>query len=289
MRAKPTVLITGASTGIGQACALDLAKLGFTVFAAVRKPADAEALRKASADRIEPVLMDVTDYASIERAAGQLTQRLEGRGLDGLVNNAGISVAGPLECLPMADFDQQMRVNVSGQVAVTQAFLPLLRRARGRIVFMSSESGRVVLPLLGAYAASKHALEAVADAFRRELGPAGIRVAIIEPGSIKTPIWEKATGAGRALRVAVPRAEKLYGPQLASLEVMAAQASRFAADPEVVTRAVHHALTARLPKLRYLVGPEARGLVLLHALSPARVFDWGVQQSLRLIAKLPST
>jgi NAD(P)-dependent dehydrogenase (short-subunit alcohol dehydrogenase family) len=259
------------------------------VFAAVRTHSDAEALRETSARRIEPILMDVTDYASVERAARELAERLDAPGLDGLVNNAGISVAGPLECLPMTDFDRQMRVNVSGQVAVTQAFLPLLRRARGRIVFMSSESGRVVLPLLGAYAASKHALEAVADAFRRELRRAGICVSIIEPGSIKTPIWQKATAGSRAHRAAVPAADALYGPQLASLEVMAAHAARFAADPAVVTRAVHHALTASVPKLRYLVGPEARGLVLLHALSPARLFDWGIHHSLKLMAKLPGS
>src|SRR5688572_20986954 len=155
MSSNRTVLVTGASTGIGHACAVDLDARGFSVFAAVRKPSDGDALRKVSA-RITPVLMDVTDYASVDSAARDLNDQLAERGLDGLVNNAGISVAGPLECLPMEAFDRQMRVNVSGQVAVTQAFLPLLRRARGRIVFMSSESGRVVLPLLGAYAASKH-------------------------------------------------------------------------------------------------------------------------------------
>ncbi|MFT3924243.1 MAG: SDR family oxidoreductase [Myxococcales bacterium] len=287
MSAKPTVLITGASTGIGYACAIDLDRLGFSVFAGVRKPEDGERLRQASAGRIEPLLLDVADYASVRRAADDLAQRLGERGLDGLVNNAGISVSGPLECLPMEDFDRQLRVNVSGQVAVTQACLPLLRRARGRIVFMSSESGRVVMPLLGAYAASKHALEAVADAFRRELAHTGVRVAIIEPGSIKTPIWEKATSAAHDLRSSVPRANELYGKQLAFVEVMAKQAARFAAEPEVVTRAVHHALSSRFPRLRYLVGPEARALVLVHALSPARAFDWGVRQSLRVMSKLP--
>lgn len=285
MSSHPTVLVTGASTGIGHACTVGLDARGFKVYAAVRKSSDADALRKVS-PRIEPVLMDVTDYASVDAAARDLTHQLGERGLDGLVNNAGISVAGPLECLPMESFDRQMRVNVSGQVAVTQAFLPLLRRARGRIVFMSSESGRVVIPLLGAYAASKHALEAVADAFRRELSRAGIRVSIIEPGSIKTPIWEKATSVTQALRAEVPRADELYGAQLTAMEAMATQAPRYAAEPEVVTRAVHHALSARVPKVRYLVGPEARALVLLHAVSPARVFDWGVHQSFRLMAKL---
>lgn len=288
MSAPQTVLITGASTGIGHACALDLDRRGFKVFAAVRNPSHADALSKASAGRIEAIVMDVADYASVAQAAEQLAQRLDTRGLDGLVNNAGVSVAGPLECLPIADFDWQLRVNVSGQVAVTQAFLPLLRRARGRIVFMSSESGRVVLPLVGAYAASKHALEAVADAFRRELRGAGICVSIIEPGSIKTPIWQKATAGGQALRAAVPTADRLYGPQLAALDLMAAQATRFAADPVVVTRAVHHALTARVPRLRYLVGPEARWLVLFHALVPARLFDSVLHHGVRWMAKRPA-
>lgn len=289
MISKPAVVVTGASTGIGFACAVDLDARGFAVFAGVRRQGDDEALRRASNDRIQPISMDVTDYASVARAAEDVARRSGERGLDGLVNNAGISVVGPLECLPMEDFDRQMRVNVSGQVAVTQAFLPLLRRARGRVVFMSSESGRVVLPMLGAYAASKHALEAVADAFRRELKRAGVRVAIIEPGSIKTPIWEKASGSGKALRASVPGADALYKPDLAFVDKMAAHALRFASEPEVVTRAVHHALTARVPKLRYLVGREALALVLLHELSPARLFDWGLARSLRLASKLAST
>ena len=189
----------GRIHGIGRACALDLNERGFTVFGAVRKTSDAD-LHKASGGRVRPVILDVADYESVRRAADEIAEQLQGRGLDGLVNNAGISVAGPLECLPMADFDRQLRVNVSGQVAVTQAFLPLLRRARGRVVFMSSESGRVTLPGLGAYAASKHALEAVADAFRRELRSSGVLVSIVEPGSIKTPIWEKASSASEAVR-----------------------------------------------------------------------------------------
>jgi len=287
MKARPTVLITGASTGIGYACALDLDRRGYAVFAGVRSDEDAERLRSASAGRVEPVRIDVVDYAQVQRVAEALAERLGERGLDGLVNNAGISVTGPLECLPMEAFDRQLRVNVSGQVAVTQACLPLLRRARGRIVFMSSESGRVVIPLLGAYAASKHALEAVADAFRRELAQSGVRVAIVEPGSIKTPIWEKSTSATRALRAAAPQAEALYGEELKFVELVTKQAARFAAEPEVVTRAVHHALSSRAPKLRYLVGPEARALVLLHSVSPARAFDWGVKQSLQMLARLP--
>jgi len=188
----------------------------------------------------------------------------------------------------MDDFDRQLRVNVSGQVAVTQAFLPFLRRARGRIVFMSSESGRVALPGLGAYAASKHALEAVADAFRRELRSSGVLVSIVEPGSIKTPIWEKAASATDAVRRASPNVDNLYGPLLRAIDNMTAQASRFAAEPDVVTRAVHHALTASTPKTRYLVGPEALALVILHAVSPARTFDWVAERVTSLAGRRQS-
>jgi NAD(P)-dependent dehydrogenase (short-subunit alcohol dehydrogenase family) len=283
-----SVLVTGASSGIGRACALDLEAAGFRVFAGVRKASDGEALRAASSGKVTPVILDVVDYASVQRAGQEVAGALGGAGLDGLVNNAGISVAGPLEYLPMELFDQQLKVNVSGQVAVTQAFLPLLRKARGRVVFISSESGRVVLPMLGAYAASKHALEAVADAFRRELRPSGVKVCVVEPGSIKSSIWDKAKAGSTALRAAAPAAQAVYGRELAVLEALPAQAERLAAEPRVVTRAVLHALTARSPRIRYLVGPEARLLVTLHALTPSSVFDWCVASTMGVMSRATS-
>ncbi len=177
-----TVLITGASTGIGEACALWLQDRGYRVFAGVRKSTDAEALQQKSKGHLTPVLLDVADEASIREAVQfVLTQEPK---LEGLVNNAGIAVAGPLEFVPLQELRRVLEVNVVGQVAVTQAFLPLLREARGRVVLMSSISGRVAAPLMGPYAASKFALEAIGDALRRELAPWGIEVSIIEPGNL---------------------------------------------------------------------------------------------------------
>ncbi|MGH7438162.1 MAG: SDR family NAD(P)-dependent oxidoreductase, partial [Polyangiaceae bacterium] len=205
-----SVFITGASSGIGRDCALTLDRAGYRVFAGVRNERDAAALRSAASPKLTPVICDVTDYASVATAARQVRDLLAGEGLDGLVNNAGISVSGPLELMPMSRFELQMAVNVSGQVAVTQAFLPLLRQRRGRIVFMGSESGLATLPLLGAYSASKHALESVANVFRLELRGFGIRVALIEPGSIKTAIWGKAVDTGTRSLKEDPELRALY-------------------------------------------------------------------------------
>src|SRR3954471_14417569 len=171
---RGAVVITGASTGIGATCAAHLSSLGFRVFAGVRKPEDAERAREAGH---EPLTIDVTDPESIRSAVEQVGDAP----LSGLVNNAGIAVAGPLEFIPIDEFRRQLDVNVVGQVAVTQAFLPALRRSRGRVVFVGSIAGRSALPFLGAYAASKFAVEAVTDALRVELRPWGIDVAVVEP------------------------------------------------------------------------------------------------------------
>jgi len=186
-----TILVTGASSGIGWATSLELANQGWRVFAAVRKEADAKKLRDASSDKVTTVIMDIVDYDSVKRGAKEIEKALGGAGLDALFNNAGISVQGPLEILPIELFEQQIRVNVFGHVFVTQTFLPLLRKAQGRIVFTSSESGRVTLPLMAPYSSSKFALEAVASALRIELRPWKIKVSSVELQTIKTPMWEK--------------------------------------------------------------------------------------------------
>jgi NAD(P)-dependent dehydrogenase (short-subunit alcohol dehydrogenase family) len=275
-----SVFITGASSGIGRDCALTLDREGYRVFAGVRNERDAEALRSAASPRLTPVLCDVVDFASVASAAQQVRELLGGEGLDGLVNNAGISVSGPLELMPMSRFELQLAVNVSGQVAVTQAFLPLLRQNRGRIVFMGSESGLATLPLLGAYSASKHALEAVANAFRLELRGFGIRVALIEPGSIKTAIWGKAVDSGTAGLKEEPELRALYAAELPLLSEVPKLAERTAIPASVVTQAVRHALTARWPKARYLVGLEARALVLFFALTPTWLADFLIRSFL---------
>ena len=185
------VVITGASSGIGRAAALPLDRQGVIVHAGVRKEEDAASLEAEASDRLVPVFIDVTDQDSISTAKAEVAAASGDRGLHGLVNNAGISVPGPLEFLPLEDLRKQLEVNVIGQIAVTQAFLPQLRRARGRIVNVGSIGGRTVTPFLGAYNASKFALEALTDALRMELRPWNLSVSIIEPGAVDTAIWEK--------------------------------------------------------------------------------------------------
>jgi len=271
---RGAVVITGASTGIGKTTALHLDSLGFRVFAGVRKDRDGEHLKRESSGRITPLHIDVTDASTIASAAGTVANMVGGAGLAGLVNNAGIAVAGPLEFLPLDEIRQQFEVNVFGQLAVTQAFLPLLRKARGRIVNMGSISGRVSYPFIAPYSASKFALESFTDALRVELMPWGISVSIIEPGNIATPIWEKSIAASDDLQSGLPQAAKeLYRPMVTSVRQAAERSGRNAIPAIVVARAVAHALTARRPKTRYLVGRDARIQLILRKLLPDRVMD----------------
>ena len=186
-----SVLVTGASTGIGRACAERLDGAGWRVFAGVRKQPDADSLREAGSERLVPLILDVTDAGQIAAAAERIGGETGEAGLDGLVNNAGIAIGGPLETLPIDDFRRQIEVNLTAHVAVTQAMLPAIRRARGRIVFITSIGGLMAVPMFGAYHAAKFGLEAVGDVFRQELRQWGISVSIVEPGSIATPIWER--------------------------------------------------------------------------------------------------
>jgi len=263
-----TVVITGASTGIGQSCALLLDKLGFSVFAGVRQDIDAQTLKQKGSQRLTPIFLDVTDAESISSAADQVTKAIGGAGILGLVNNAGIAVPGPLELLAIAEFQKQMLVNVTGQLAVTQAFLGLLRQSRGRIVNMGSISGRVPSPFVGAYNASKSALVALTDVLRMELRPWGISVSIIEPGAIATPIWEKSLSQSEIAQQNLPEsAQNLYGQSMnivrQKMQILAA--GGISAD--IVAQAVVHALTAKHPRTRYLVGQDAKiGAILKHIL-----------------------
>ena len=262
------VLVTGASTGIGRAIALDLDGRGFRVFAGVRKDADGEALQKESS-RIEPVIVDVTDQATIDAAAKQID------GLYGLVNNAGITVAGAIEYLPLDEIRRQFEVNVFGQIAVTQAFLPHIRASRGRIVFMSSVGGRVPSqPFVSPYNASKHALESFGDSLRVELAPAGIEVVLIEPGSIATPIWDKSVNAANELRKLMPpEGEDRYGAAADKTQKLAEATGRRGIPPEKVAEKVAAALMASRPQPRYVVGTDARVQKVLFNLLPDRARD----------------
>jgi NAD(P)-dependent dehydrogenase (short-subunit alcohol dehydrogenase family) len=255
MADKGAVVITGASTGIGEACALHLDKLGYRVFAGIRKAADGESLRRRASARLVPVRLDISDETEVGEAARNVTEALSGGGLAGLVNNAGIVVGGTLEFLPLEALRHQLEVNVIGQIAVTQAFLPSLRKARGRIVNIGSVSGLISAPFSGAYSASKFALEALTDSLRLELRPWKIHVSIVEPGYIQTPIVSKSLAAAEALRAQLPEeALQLYGASLRAVRESTEREAAKAAPTEVVVKAVVHALAARRPSTRYVVG-----------------------------------
>ncbi len=274
MGTEPSVVITGASTGIGEACALRLDKMGFRVFAGVRKEADGNSLKQQSSGRLTSVMIDVTDAASIDSAVAAVSTAVGDAGLAGLVNNAGIGIGGPLEFLPIAQIRKVLEVNVIGQIAVTQAFLPLLRKRRGRIVNMGSIAGRSSSPIIGPYSASKFAMEAITDALRVELRPWGILVSIVEPGNVATPIWEKSLAAtDEILRKLPQRAHDLYGPAITAVRKVAVIAPKIGISPDIVARAVAHALTAEKPRTHYLVGRDAKFRVLLEFL-PDRIRDW---------------
>jgi NAD(P)-dependent dehydrogenase (short-subunit alcohol dehydrogenase family) len=241
-RAPQTVLVTGASSGIGAASAARLARSGWRVLAGVRRPGDAP-------DGTEEVLLDVTDGDQIAAAAEGVEE------LHGLVNNAGVALAMPLEFVPLEALRRQLEVNVVGQVAVTQAFLGALRQGDGRVVLVGSIAGKSALPFLGPYAASKHALEAVADSLRLELRPWGLHVAMVEPGSIRTPIWTK--GAERADELMTERVADLYGERIAAFRRIAAARGAAGAPAEKVAEVVERALTAERPRTRYVVGRDA--------------------------------
>jgi NAD(P)-dependent dehydrogenase (short-subunit alcohol dehydrogenase family) len=265
----PTALITGASTGIGRATALRLAGSGWTVLAGVRKTTDGEALVAAGGERIVPITLDVTDAAQIAAAVDAVGEH--GR-LDALVNNAGIGFGGPLELIPIEALRNQLEVNVLGPVAVTQALLPALRRARGRIVFVSSVGGRVAMAFTAPYAASKHAIEAIGDALRVELRSSNVQVALVEPGSVTTPIWDKSRAQGDGLSVPAELTEQ-YGHVPAAMNKVLQDTERRGIPPEQVAETIERALTARRMKGRYLIGRDAKAMLLAKRLLPDHVFD----------------
>ena len=283
METRGAVVITGASTGIGEACALRVDELGFAVFAGVRKEADGKSLQRKASDRLTPVFIDVTDHASIASAAGTVAKAVGDAGLAGLVNNAGINIPGALEFMPIADLRRQLEVNVIGQIAVTQAFLPLLRTGGGRIINIGSMNGKLAAPFVGPYCASKFAMEALTDSLRVELRPWGISVSIVEPGFITTPIWNKSQATSDEIFKGLPEeGQNLYAPALAAMREMFDGATENATPPSAVARVVAHALTARTPKTRYVVGRNARRVTALGRLVPDRIRDWLVMRELGL-------
>ncbi len=278
----PTALITGSSTGIGEATALRLARAGWTVLAGVRDPAAGERLVEqarsgASAGSVEPVILDVTDFQQIRAVATRVSRLAGGDGsspgtLDALINNAGIGFGGPLELVPPDDLRKQFDVNVLGQIAVTQALLPALRSAHGRIVFLSSVGGRVAMAFTAPYAASKHAVEAIGDALRVELASSNVQVALVEPGSVATPIWDKARETGAQLTVP-PELEREYGHVSEAMDKTIQSTAKRGVPPEQVAQTIETALNASRMKARYVVGRDARAMIVLKRLLPDHLFD----------------
>jgi NAD(P)-dependent dehydrogenase (short-subunit alcohol dehydrogenase family) len=261
MVSASSFVITVASTGIGRACVDELVSAGAQVWATVRADADELALKQAHGDAVRVLRMDLSDAESISRA-GQLV--CEAGPLHGLVNNAGVALPGPLEYLPLDVFRRQIEVNLTGQLAVTQAMLPALRKARergeqARIVMVGSISGRIATPMHGAYTVSKFGLVGLADTLRAELAPAGIGVVLIEPGRIATPIWDRGIAAGDHLLARLGEAQKsVYAAQISAAQADAAGARAKGLPPEQAARVIVRALTGRNPRPRQLIGADAR-------------------------------
>ncbi len=273
-----SVVITGASTGIGYACSKLLLTRGFRVFGSVRKAADAERLRSELGASFTPLLFDVTDEAAVKAAAGEVRASLNGETLAGLVNNAGIAVAGPVTELPIDQFRLQMEVNVIGPVIATQAFAPLLGADPamtgecGRIVMISSVAGRNGNPLTAPYSASKHAVEGLSESLRRELMLFGIDVILIAPGAVKTPIWDKGEQVDLSPYQASP-----FLPSLQRMRSFMLHLGRTGLPAETIAERVFGALTASAPKVRYEIAPDALRQWIVRVL-PKRTVD-------RIIAK----
>ena len=276
-----SVLVTGASTGIGRATALRLDAAGWRVFAGVRREADGNSLREAASPRLTPLFLDVTEPDQVAAAAERIENEAEGR-LDGLVNNAGVAIPGPLETIPLDELRRQLEVNLVAYVAMTQAVLPQIRRTGGRVVFVSSIGGRIAFPFSGAYHASKFGTEAIGDVFRQELRPWGLQVSIVEPGSIDTPIWERGQRKGEEIEARSPQTGLLYGSAIEKFRRVIEETAERGIPPEKVAKAIAHALEAKRPKVRYLVGLDAKVQARLKPLIPTRVFDRIVARTLDL-------
>ena len=265
----PSVLISGASRGIGRATALRLARAGWTVYGTVRRDEDGEELVAEAGDAVRALRLDVTDDAGIAALDEALPERL-----DAIVNNAGIVVSGPLESLSADDVRSQFEVNVIGAVALTNLVLPRLRVSRGRIVFVSSLSGLISTPMTGAYNASKFALEAIADAWRLELRPWGIKVALVEPAMTDTDLWRNAPETLEAEAAAMSAEHRdLYGAHLDGMRRTVPRIQKMAKPVDGVAAAIERALTATRPRARYQVGVDVKVQAALSAVTPARVLD----------------
>jgi NAD(P)-dependent dehydrogenase (short-subunit alcohol dehydrogenase family) len=268
------VVVTGASTGIGRATALLLDSRGYRVFAGVRKESDASDLAKDGSDRLTPITIDVTKAEQIEAAKQEVGEAVGDEGLAGLVNNAGVGNGGPVETLDLQDLRNVLEVNLVGQVAVTQAFLPLIRRRKGTIVFIASIGGRIGSPYMSPYNTSKFGIEALGECLRTEVAPWDIDVVVVEPGSIDTPIWSKgAETIDEQTEQMSEGAKRLYGKQLERMDQVLKDTASRGIPPEKVAEAVHDAISSDKPRHRYLVGTDAKIAARLKGTLPDRVFS----------------
>jgi NAD(P)-dependent dehydrogenase (short-subunit alcohol dehydrogenase family) len=265
----PSVLVTGAARGIGRATTLRLAAAGWDVIAGVRQADDGPPLARAQPERITALTLDVTDDVQLASLDAALPPEL-----DAVVNNAGVVVGGPVEAIPLAELRRQLEVNVVGQAAVTQAVLPRVRRSRGRLVFVSSISGRVATPMTGAYNASKFALEGMVDALRMELAPWGVRVSLVEPAQTDTDLWRQADDELESTIAGLsPEHRELYARHIAGFRKTIPRSQRMAAPADGVAATIERALTERRPRPRYVVGLGARAQTLFAQLTPTSIRD----------------
>lgn len=270
-----SVVVTGASTGIGAASARELARRGFHVIAGVRRDRDADALR---ADGIEPVILDITEPDHIARLAA----RFEDDSLRALVNNAAVQFNAPVEALPLREWRRQFEVNLFGHIAVTQALLPALLRNSGRVVNISSVGGRVAMPTYGPYAGTKFALEAVSDSLRRELAPLGVRVVVVEPGAIRTEMGDRVVATANRLAAAMsPEHRDRYGRLIQATNAHSAAHMPRGKPADDAARVIAKAVTAAKPRTRYTIGRDAAMITCLSRVLPDRMLDRILAASLR--------
>lgn len=277
-----SVLISGASSGIGKALSLELDRQGYQVFAGVRKAEDAEALRSLASSQLTPIILDVTLPETITNTCREVSEKAGGE-LFGLVNNAGISISGAMEFMPILEFRRQLEVNVIGQLALTQACLPMLRKGFGRLIFISSAAGRLVTPFNGPYGISKAGLIALADSLRLELAPWKINVSVLMVGSVQTPIWEKSSHLAGEIRRRLPTdAWGLYGTMQKRAGKFYLQAGNNGMRVEEVVRIIQGVLMAKHPKAYLLVGRDSVMIELVAKLLPVSWRDWLVRKRMGL-------
>ena len=267
MNSTRSVVVTGASTGIGRACVAELVAAGFHVWATVRKQADADSLTAEHGATVTPLLVDLLDHDSV-RAAGE---RVVAAGpLHGLVNNAGVALPAPLEYMPIDVFERQLDINLVGQLLMTQVMLPaLFDDGDARITFIGSVAGRISPAILGAYSASKHGVVGLAGSLRAELAPYGVKVCLVEPGVIATPIWATGAASGEKVMTAIPEGATRYAAQIAAARESAANGSK-GADPRVVGRIVLATMTRRNPRPRQTAGRDGKLVALMTRVLPFR-------------------